>query len=371
MTFYRYKIIMDNSIFIGTIHSANAIEAINVVKNISKDLIYISKIWLPIRLRRRNHIMEWFNELNLLLREGVKVEDALTILAEKHVFSKSMLKLIHCGFSFSNAFAKHSFFFDKASVNMINTLVDCLTIEEAVSFIYNYHKYLQKRSNEFVGVLIMPLMTLIISLLTLVGLVYFIKEPVQNAMLSASIPPPDFFNLIDSMNYFDLLKIPILLLPLIYVIFKNREHIPVLGRYYKEVDFFISFYSIGSVMKNGMHVLNAISLVGSMTITSYMKNILNKIHTDLLQGKTLNSSLLDIKIKSTYINVIKIHELAGNLADGFLKSSNIANAYLDNYFNYLSIITGPLITMLTTTFVILFLQSVLFPIYTSFLSFGF
>ena len=361
---YKYKLLYDNQVFKGKISGTSYEEVLRVIRGSGK-LIHLGRILINFKKNNFKRLLSWFEELSLLLKGGTSIERALEYTAENYEFNRSLLSMIKSGIKFNKAVEYHAFFFDPISINIINVLIDSATIESVFYFLLDYHTRTMQFREKFYKALFLPVITLAISCLTMLGLLFFIKNPIVNTLNQLKLEPPFLLLLIDRMSLNDIIQLSLVLLLGILYVKRFIPNIPIISSYYYHRDLFIVFYSLSRMLENGVTILECFGIIQKVSMVKRIKEMFYNMSKEILKGESIYTSMSKYNVPSVYLNLIKMNESVGNLSDGFLKCSKVAEGYSTNYLNNLSNTIHPMIILINTMMIICFLNMVIFPIYNS------
>lgn len=362
---YKYKVLSNNSWISGYISANNKIEAIQTVRRMFEKVIYVQRCWFG-WFTSPEIVIDWFNTLSLLMKEGIKIEDALQIMSgyKSHEFSKNLLDLIRSGKSFQDCIGLYQFFFDQQSIMMVRSLSKILSIESTCDFVAEYKKKTYEKYASIKKSLSQPCITLGMILLICLGLILFLKEPIESVLTDMNAPIPAAIRFINSLNLTKIILYSSAIVAILALLLKKFKDLPLIRECFIDRDLFIAFYFIGYSLKNGLSIIEAIEVsIPAMTTRSTI-NILNNIKNEIIQGSSVFHTIQNTKISKVYINIIRINEISGNIAHGFISASEAADKSFTKRLSYFEKSVGPMVAIVTSGLVLIFLNSFIFPIYS-------
>jgi type II secretory pathway component PulF len=364
---YKYKIIAHKSCTTGYLSAINKTDAITLVKQTFGKVIYVRKCYFywP---TATDKLIEWFTTLSLLMKEGIKIENALQIMSDykHHKFSIGLLEFIKSGKSFYEAISHYQFFFDQQSILMSKSLLKILSIENTCEFIANYKTKIHEKYGKIQKSLIQPLITFGIALIACAVITMLLKNPIEDIFNELNAPLPYILVFINNLTKLKLIIFISILLSTVCLVIKYFDKLPFIKDCFIERDIFIAFYFIGNSLKNGLSIIDAIEL--ALPAVKSISNALNKMKIEIMRGSAVFKSIQNSSIDLMYINIIRVHEVSGNLSQGFISASESANR---SFYGRLLIIekaTGPIVTIMTTILILALLNTLIFPMYSCILN---
>lgn len=369
---YKYKVILHNMPLVGYINACDFVVAKRLVKSISSKIIYLYRCWVVPLKTSRSRMVEWFGSISLLMKQGIKVEEALEVMGKdnKYRLSFAILELLKSGLNFSQAIETHGFFFGKDSVSFANSVAGFMKIEGLCDFLHCYNLKVDNQSTSVRRASLPPFITMVAALSVMFSLIMVTKDPMQSIIKDLNIPSPWILDVFDGLHSQICALILLGVCLCIFLVKNNLHHLPIFSAYYQNRDIFISFYCIGNSLRNGVQVLDSIALALMSVKTDKVRNILYQLRKDLLKGELVNQSLCRNGIQDKYTSILRIYELSGELGEGFLRGSEVAERCMGEYFRLLSAVIGPIVTLLTVVCILGFLGEIILPIYSSFSNFA-
>jgi len=363
---YRYKAFKDNRLLAGQISAIDLGDAVNIVKSISNQVVYVNKVhvsWGPSQSR----VGEWFRELGMLMRQGIKIEDALEIIQtiqDEYMVSKNVLLMLWSGFDFITAMERNKFFFGEESILMAKCLYRCMKIEEICEFLYDYHSRGCSRQNKLRNLLLQPTIVLVFTVLIMGLIVTLLSEPMKSMANNNYEELPILIKLVDALDATNSIILVCIILITLYCLKYLILRLPWFKRYYLDRDLSVALKCMGQTLSNGVNIVDSIHAAQYSVKSKVCRNLMLQIKEQLFAGNHFYLSAEKAGLPSAYSRILKLHELTGNIASGCTSCAEVALGNLNKNFDAFSRLLGPSITLLTTTLVIVFINITLLPLYT-------
>ncbi len=272
-------------------------------------------------------IYEWFDLLNNLLSNGMKLDESLLIISKinGYEFSQLIYYLVLSGYDFVLCIERVAFFFGEHCVDLIKMLSIFLNIKEICEFVSIHYKKLHTNRALVISNILPVMFDFFISCFLIYIFLFFIKNQTINICLDFKIEIPLVIKIFIFMqHYYYLLILIIIIFCLIIKYYINS--LPI----FLHRETYLLFTYLSCSIKSGVKIIAAIDLFIQNTNVIYFKQSLIKIKNNLLNGYSISKSVAHISFLKKYSNLIRIGEEIARLTYVF---ESIANKEQDIYNN--------------------------------------
>jgi type IV pilus assembly protein PilC len=279
-----------------------------------------------------------FRNLSIMLKSGLALEGAMKILSEqldektlREVFAE-ILADNRNGISIADSMRKHPNLFSNLIVSLVSSGEQGATLEGNLLILADYLKKNHEMKQKVKGALVYPLVVLGITMVELLGVVYFLL-PKLDTLFSTFGNLPDFTRFVmDSARFIreNTWQIFLVLVVFIFVFLKFLKtklgkklkdnfslRFPVIKRLNKNKILATFSQTFAILLQNGIPITAAIK-IASETNDNYVYSIaLNDVRTKMEAGTGLSEAMLKYShlFPMTYIKMIEIGEQTGSLPD--------------------------------------------------------
>lgn len=293
------------------------------------------------RVRERD-VMTFTYQLGVLLDAGFPLERALFILSdltEKKIFREiiqEILSSVRGGKSFSESLSKFPSVFPLLYVNMIKASESGGFLEDTISRLAVYLENSQTLKDDIRSALIYPFMLSIVGGAAVIALLTFVVP--QFTMIFAdmgeALPLPTVILLGISNSLRDYWYI--ILIFLVGGLFSLRHYLkskdgkrlwdklrfklPVFGIFYKEIVVSRFARTLGTLLRSGVPILNALQIVKGTLGSDRMAELISSVRENVRKGRGISETLKNSDIfPSIAVHMVTVGEESGKLDEMLLK----------------------------------------------------
>ncbi|MGC9188127.1 MAG: type II secretion system F family protein [Sulfurihydrogenibium sp.] len=344
MNEYFYEAYDKNGRKVSNIISAQSLEeAKSLLKNQEFVVVKIEPIKKNLSFKlfegkiTEQELYNFFKELSIMTKSGVKIEKALTVI-EKSLDNVKLKKIvdeivkdIKSGVTLPSAFEKHSIF-DSLIVAVIKTGDSTGTLSESFSNIAEYLKFKIQFKQEIKSALVYPIFLIFASFLTIFAMFKFII-PKFFSIFSANYEELPLISkiLLNISNFFTLnpyfIGTFIMLIVGVNILIRTGKlkvlldysvNVPLLRNVVINLELSRFSYSMYSMLSSGIDFLKSLELSTNVVQNKKIKRSLESVIPDIRSGKTITESFRKIEyFPSFMLSLINVGEESGNLKDIF------------------------------------------------------
>lgn len=293
------------------------------------------------RVRERD-IMTFTYQLGVLLDAGFPLERALFILSdltEKKALGEliqDILSNVRGGKSFSDSLAKFPSVFPPLYVNMIKAAESGGFLEDTISRLAVYLENSQSLKDDVRSALIYPSMLGIVGGAAVIALLTFVvpKFTMIFSDMGETLPLPTVILLAISNSLRDYWWIISIFL---FGGFLSLRHylksedgkrmwdklkfgLPVFGIFYKEIVVSRFTRTLGTLLRSGVPILNALQIVKGTLGSDRMSDLISSVREDVRKGRGISETLKNSDLfPSIAVHMITVGEESGKLDEMLLK----------------------------------------------------
>lgn len=304
-------------------------------------------------------------QLATMISSGLALMRALSILAEQSENETLretidlVRKDVESGLSLSDAIAKHELIFPPLFINLVRAGETGGFLEDSLkSVAENYEKEVKLRGT-IKSALTYPVVVLIMAIVGMIGMIVFIV-PVFKAMfegLGGELPLPTQFLVVlsESAPFW----LPVLIIG--FIVFsvwwgrnKHRPEVrnvvdplklkaPVFGQLAKKIAIARFTRNFGTMMKSGVPILQALSIVGATSGNYVIEKALVNVQESVRQGRAIAAPLSEEPVfPSMVTQMISVGEDSGSLEMMLEKISDFYDAEVESTTEQLTALIEPL-----------------------------
>jgi general secretion pathway protein F len=341
---YFYEAYDKNGRKVSNIISAQSLEeAKSLLKNQEFVVVKIEPIKKNLSFKlfegkiTEQELYNFFKELSIMTKSGVKIEKALTVI-ERSLDNVKLKKIVNeivkdikSGVTLPSAFEKHSIF-DSLIVAVIKTGDSTGTLSESFSNIAEYLKFKIQFKQEIKSALVYPIFLIFASFLTIFAMFKFII-PKFFSIFSANYEELPLISkiLLNISNFFTLnpyfIGTFIMLIVGVNILIRTGKlkvlldysvNVPLLRNVVINLELSRFSYSMYSMLSSGIDFLKSLELSTNVVQNKKIKRSLESVIPDIRSGKTITESFRKIEyFPSFMLSLINVGEESGNLKDIF------------------------------------------------------
>lgn len=304
-------------------------------------------------------------QLATMISSGLALLRALSILAEQsenEVLRETLdqvRKDVEQGLSLSEAIAKHDTIFPPLFINLVRAGETGGFLESSLeSVATNYEKEVKLRGT-IKSALTYPVVVLIMAILGVVGMIIFIV-PIFKEMfegLGGTLPAPTQFLVILSETAIYWLPVLVVGLVAFSIWWGRNKHqprvrevvdplkfkLPVFGELMKKIAIARFTRNFGTMMKSGVPILQALSIVGATSGNYVIEKALVQVQESVRQGRTIAAPLADEPVFPQMVTqMVSVGEDSGSLETMLEKISDFYDAEVESTTEQLTALIEPL-----------------------------
>jgi general secretion pathway protein F len=371
---YFYEAYDKNGRKVSNIISAQSLEeAKSLLKNQEFVVVKIEPIKKNLSFKlfegkiTEQELYNFFKELSIMTKSGVKIEKALTVI-ERSLDNVKLKKIVNeivkdikSGVTLPSAFEKHSIF-DSLIIAVIKTGDSTGTLSESFSNIAEYLKFKIQFKQEIKSALVYPIFLIFASFLTIFAMFKFII-PKFFSIFSANYEELPLISkiLLNISNFFTLnpyfIGTFIMLIVGVNILIRTGKlkvlldysvNVPLLRNVVINLELSRFSYSMYSMLSSGIDFLKSLELSTNVVQNKKIKKSLESVIPDIRSGKTITESFRKIEyFPSFMLSLINVGEESGNLKDIFYELYTIFEERFKTFVKRTLTILEPAVITLT------------------------
>lgn len=313
-------------------------------------------------------VYNFFKELSILQKSGVKIEKALQIVSKSiknPILSKIVEEItldLKAGLSFSQALSKHDIF-PNLAVAMVKAGESTGNLSQAFENIAQYIKFSIQFKNEVKSAMVYPTFLIFASFLTLFAMFKFIIPKFFSVFSTNSVeslPLPSkillYMSNILTINIYSVVVF-ILTGAVVYYLKSsgvlgrlthNLIYVPIVKDIVINLEMSKFCYSMYSMLSGGVEFLRSLNLSVDTVQNKYIKNALSSVANEVKAGKSITESFGKVEFVPEFmVNMVNVGEESGNLKEIFLELHYIFDEKFKNFVKRALTILEPSIITFT------------------------
>ena len=274
--------------------------------------------------------------LALMIKSGLSLADAVKVLSDKTTDKRlketyaDIYQSIQDGMNLSDSMKNHRKIFSDIVISIISVGEQGGTLEKNLLFIADYLKKSNDLNRKVKGALIYPLIVLGLTVVEMLGVIFFILPKLEELFLTFDNIPDFTLFVIKAAGFIRtnalLIAVVIVILVIALMLFLKTE----MGGYFKDktsVKFpiiknlnksnILATFSrtLNILLETGIPLVKAIEITSLNTSNRVYKNVIKEVYDKVKGGKSLGESLADYEefFPATYTKMIEIGENTGSL----------------------------------------------------------
>ncbi|MHC4396692.1 MAG: type II secretion system F family protein [Planctomycetota bacterium] len=335
---------------------------------------------------RKKDIVNFTNQLAVMIRAGISLQDSLESIAEQQANQKlkviiiSLKNQIESGQSFSQALAEHSDVFSSIYINMVAAAEVSGSLSEMLQKLAEYLQHEAETRSQIRGAMVYPAIIAFMAIAVTVFLLCFVL-PKFGAIFSGKehlLPKPTKILMGTSafmLNYW------FLIVPAIggaiggffYFIRTNvgrqwwdrtKLVLPIIKKLCKSLYITRSLHTMGVLTHAGVPILDTVSITAKIAGNILYKNMWLGVHEDVRQGKKIASSLgrYDL-MPSDVVQMIRSGEDSGTMSSVLKDVSEYYAKQLKIIIKTVTSMIEPIMIVLMGLLVGFIAMSIMLPIF--------
>lgn len=304
-------------------------------------------------------------QLATMISSGLALLRALSILAEQSENDTlretldQVRKDVEQGLSLSEAIAKHDTIFPPLFINLVRAGETGGFLESSLeSVATNYEKEVKLRGT-IKSALTYPVVVLLMAVVGVIGMIVFIVPVFKNMFegLGGELPAPTQFLVILSESAIYWLPILVVSVVVFSIWWGRNKHqprvrevvdplkfkMPVFGELMKKIAIARFTRNFGTMMKSGVPILQALSIVGATSGNYVIEKALVQVQESVRQGRTIAAPLADEPVFPQMVTqMVSVGEDSGSLEVMLEKISDFYDAEVESMTEQLTALIEPL-----------------------------
>jgi type IV pilus assembly protein PilC len=343
------------------------------------------KLWATVRMSHTEKL-SFSKYLSVLLQSGLAIDEVLNILLEqskgalKHIVT-SLKDSVKNGKTLAEGFARYPHLFSPVFINLVaageasGTLVT--NLEHLVEQMQKDHDLRQKIR----GAVMYPSIILLFAIILCIGIVVFILPNITDVFKSLDVKLPVTTRLllwVADLVRFHGLELLLGTLAFIALVLVGRKlpvikpiwhaiflRIPIFGGLARKTNLARLTRLMGTMLKSGVTIDDVIPIATNVLTNVRYRSAMQKIQTEVGQGKTLAESFSQYHVlfPALYVRMTRVGEESGTLGDTFLYLATFYEEDISDATKNLSTLLEPLLLVGIGLMVGTVALSIISPIY--------
>ena len=337
---------------------------------------------------KKEDISYFTRQLATLLMVGVPVLKALDILSHRiqnRKLRKIIFKLgqkVEEGSSLSDAMREHKRIFNQYIIQAVKAGEESGRLGETLNLISDYLDSENRMNRKFKNAMKYPFITMLVAFVV-IGILVVRVFPVFSKLFEESnkeLPLPTKIVLgiggFIANNWFFLLALIVVGIFLYYFLRQSpnwanifdyiKLKIPIIGQ---KINIQVGVYRFSSLLatmlKSGVNVHDAIEIVTEAVGNSHLASKLEKVHSSVMQGETIENSLRKYKVFPPIVtDIVGVGEQTGSLDIVLERLSATTLEQLNATFDNISVILEPFLILVVGSIVALIALSLFIPYFS-------
>lgn len=336
---------------------------------------------------RGKTVVVFTRQLATMLNAGVPLVRSLKSIAEQHPQGSwkrvlmSIIEAVEGGSSFSEALERHLSVFSPLYVSMVRAGESSGILDAVLLRLADYLEKSRFLRNKIIGALIYPCLVLLMAFTILMGLMIVVVPKFASMFVNLGVELPAVtrflintsYNMLKLTFWIKVLGVGVLAIfiykflkriPYIaFLIDKIKLKLPLFGKLSRAV--LISRFSrtLGTLIANGVPILQAISNVKNTMGNKIIEQSLDVVYNSVKEGENLSPPLRICPIfDSVVINMISVGEETGKLDDMLMKIAENYDNQIDLYIQGITSVLEPVLIILLALIIGFIVISLFLPL---------
>lgn len=334
----------------------------------------------------RKDILNFTNQLAVMIRAGISLQDTLESIAEQqdnHKFKKVIMDLknrIEAGQSFSQALAEHPHVFSELYINMVAAAEISGSLSSMLQKLAEYLDAEAETRSQVKGAMVYPIIIAVMAVVVTIFLLCFVlprfiaifegKEhllptPTKILMATSAFLRGYWFFIIPALGaalwgfwYFTGTDVGRLWWD------KTKLSLPLIRTLCRSLYITRSLHTMGVLTRAGVPILNTISITAQISGNALFKNMWLGVHNEVRQGRKIASSLGKYNLMpNNVVQMIRSGEDSGTMSDVLRDISNFYARELKTVIKTVTSMIEPIMIVLMGVLVGFIAMSIILPIF--------
>lgn len=324
--------------------------------------------------------------LTTMLNSSLALEDALKTIYKqtdnpklKEVY-ELILNDIQNGQNLSDSMAEHPKVFPSVAISVVKAGELGGTLEKNLKYLDEYLKKDYELKRKIKGALFYPIVVIGITMIEMIGVVFFILPQLNQLFSSFKNIPPLTRTILDIAQFindykFYIASIIALVIIFIYfflqtksgIIFKDKLllNFPIIKNITKYGLLANFSRTLGILLESSIPISKALEITASSIENTQYKQVLYEIKEKVKGGKTVASCMQDYPklFPGTFVKMIEVGEETGTLEENLLYLHQFYSDDVQDMSNNLTTLIEPILLVFIGMMIGLLAMSIVFPIY--------
>jgi type IV pilus assembly protein PilC len=334
----------------------------------------------------RKDILNFTNQLAVMVRAGISLQDSLESIAEQNdnkKFKQIIMDLknrIEAGQSFSQALAEHPHTFSELYINMIAAAEISGSLSDMMQKLAEYLDHEAETRSQVKGAMVYPIIIAVMAIAVTTFLLCFVL-PRFTAIFAGKehlLPKPTKALMATSAFlrgfwYFIIPAIGAALWGFWYFIgtdvgrlwwHKTKLSLPLIRTLCRSLYITRSLHTMGVLTRAGVPILNTISITAQIAGNVLYRNMWLSVHEEVRQGKKIASSLHQYNLMpNNVVQMIRSGEDSGTMSDVLRDVSNFYARELKTVIKTVTSMIEPIMIVCMGVLVGFIAMSIILPIF--------
>ncbi len=333
---------------------------------------------------KRELVIDFSDKLSELLRSGVPLHDALTLLSEiednKFFFLDDLKSNISSGIDFSDALKNLSVDFPKGYTDVIKAAEKSGRLADALSMLADEYENEERFVSGIAQAVIYPAIIALFGLLTLFILFVYVVPKIESIYADTNMKLPFITELILVAGKYAVRFFPFVLFFILFFIIalfvrkirtgifsflllKFLPKLPVIGDLISDARYYKVYSSLALMFKNGVSVVDALGVAAGMSGIGRLGESLSNILSGVKGGRTISDAMDAEGLPRFDAGIVKVGERGGNYAGSFSRLAGMYEKSIEKKEKIILNLLEPLMILFIGAFIGIIIIALLVPIF--------
>lgn len=304
--------------------------------------------------------------LGVMLRSGMGFEESVKVLSEQTPDQRiknayvDILKKMQSGKNLADSMKEHRDIFSDIIISIIDVGEESGSLEQNLEFLSDYLKKEYELKRKIKGAMFYPIIVLALTVVELLGVIYFILPKLENLFLGFENIPAFTVFVMNGSRFIreNILYIIGSLVVILFIIgrllktkqgkiFKDKLALvfPILKKLNKNIALTYFARTLGALLASGIPLERALEISQSTMNNSVYAGKLKIVQEQLKTGKNLSACLAAYPkyFPPTYVKLIEIGEQTGSLEDNLKYLYELYSEDVSDMTNNMATVIEPLL----------------------------
>lgn len=317
------------------------------------------------RVLNNRQTSNFCSQLRMLLASGMPLLDALSIVKELFAKRKNgarfdrVITEVTNGNSLSESAAG---LLPPLAVASLCAAEGSGTLEETLGQLSDFFRSKAELEEKLKGALVYPCFVLALSFLIIVGLFVFILPGFNGLFSDLGVELPLPTKILLSIGNYWYIFIAVILFSFLFIR-RNLLCLPVVGRLYKQEDIIQGLSSLGSLLRGGVPMLEALQTVTASARSKELRQVMSEVSVAVQDGEKLSAALAASGFfPSEAIQMLRVGESSGQLAEVLLGIGEFQAREREEYLKRITSLLEPTMTLSVGVIVAAVVMAVFLPL---------